>query len=183
MRRVWRPARLVIAALAMAAAGGVAAQEARRASNGIVVPTPDIEELDCAAMQATLDALDGSNYRDAAPVPEGHPDREIYEYENDLSVVNYQDCIVEETVLQDAAEAFDHGFESAAPSVADTEAATAGIPAASAPAAVALPAAPVAAGAAARTGADAALGAISDGEAEAEPAAEPAEAAPADDHQ
>ena len=145
MRRRLRPveAAIVVATLLVAAAVGVAAQERRRAANGAIVPTPEIAKLDCDAMQATLDAIDRTDYRGAAPVPEGDPDREIFDYENDLSEETYTRCITPRSVLQDASEAFRFGFEAeTAPAAAAAAAAPAPVEAGAAIAAPAEPAAP-----------------------------------------
>lgn len=82
-----------------------------RASNGAVVPAPAIDSLDCSGMEDTLTTLDRSEYRSAAPLPEGHPDREIFDYENELARETYDRCIAPETQLQDAGDVFQRGFE------------------------------------------------------------------------
>lgn len=113
MARWMRRTGLICTGLALCTFAAVQAQEFR-AQNGVVLPAPAIEGLDCPAIEDTLTTLDSSNYRSAAPVPEGHPDRPIYDYENALSEQNYLRCIQEQSALQDPGEAFRHGFTDAA---------------------------------------------------------------------
>lgn len=113
MARWMRRTGLICTGLALCTFAAVQAQEFR-AQNGVVVPAPAIEGLDCPAIEDTLTTLDSSNYRSAAPVPEGHPDRAIYDYENLLSEQNYVRCIQEQSALQDPGEVFQHGFTDAA---------------------------------------------------------------------
>ena len=81
------------------------------ASNGAVVVMPEIAGLDCAAMDQVLRRIDLSNYRGADPVPEGHPDRPIFEYEDRLTGRIYFSCILGGHQLEDPGAAFSHGFE------------------------------------------------------------------------
>ena len=66
----------------------------RVARNGAVVPMPPIESLDCAAMANVIQRIDAANYRDpnADDIPEGHPDRPIFDYENALTAEEYFKC-------------------------------------------------------------------------------------------
>ena len=81
------------------------------ASNGAVVVMPDIAGLDCAAMSQVLRRIDLSNYRGLDPVPEGHPDRPIFDYEDRLTSKYYYACTLGEHRLEDPGAAFSYGFE------------------------------------------------------------------------
>jgi hypothetical protein len=102
--------------LALGAASGGRAQLADAAapralaSNGAVVIMPDIATLDCDGMAKVLHRIDLSNYRNAAPVPEGHPDRAIFDYEDRLSIAYYRRCGLGESRLEDPGPAFASGF-------------------------------------------------------------------------
>jgi hypothetical protein len=105
---------LVIPALPIAAPGGsIDSETAPRAlaSNGAVVVMPAIAQLDCDGMAKVLHLLDRSNYRGAEPVPEGSPDRPIFEYEDRLARAYYQRCILSAARLADPAPAFSSGFQ------------------------------------------------------------------------
>jgi len=82
------------------------------ASNGAVVVMPDIDGLDCAAMGQVLRRIDLSNYRGLDPVPAGHPDRPIFDYEDRLTGQFYYSCTLGEHKLEDPGAAFSYGFES-----------------------------------------------------------------------
>ncbi len=81
------------------------------ASNGAVVVMPEIAGLDCAAMSQVLRRIDLSNYRGLDPVPEGHPDRPIFDYEDRLTRRYYYSCTLGEHTLEDPGAAFSYGFE------------------------------------------------------------------------
>lgn len=81
------------------------------ASNGAVVPMPEIAGLDCPGMARALERIDRSRYRGPRPVPEGHPDRDIFEYEDRLAAAYYRECILAAHGLQDPSPAFSQGFE------------------------------------------------------------------------
>jgi hypothetical protein len=80
------------------------------ASNGAIVAMPPVERLSCRGMGEVLDRIDESRYRGPAPVPEGHPDREIFDYEHRLAAAYYRACINTGHVLDDPAAAFGRGF-------------------------------------------------------------------------
>ena len=82
------------------------------ASNGAIVVMPEIAGLDCAGMGQVLRRIDLSNYRGLDPVPEGHPDRPIFDYEDQLTVRIYYSCTLGENQLDDPGSAFSYGFES-----------------------------------------------------------------------
>ena len=82
------------------------------ASNGAVVVMPDLAGLDCAAMSQVLRWIDLSSYRGLDPVPEGHPDRPIFDYEDRLTGQFYYACTLGEHKLEDPGTAFSYGFES-----------------------------------------------------------------------
>ena len=115
-----RPGVLAILAAASAFAGTAMAQHGDAggdgppralASNGAIVPMPDLAELDCRGMAEVLGLIDQSRYRGPAPVPEGHPDREIFEYEHRLAAAYYHGCIASASRLDDPGPAFGQGFE------------------------------------------------------------------------
>ncbi len=81
------------------------------ASNGAVVVMPDLAGLDCAAMSQVLRRIDLSSYRGLDPVPEGHPDRQIFDYEDRLTGRYYYSCTLGENRLEDPGAAFSYGFE------------------------------------------------------------------------
>jgi len=81
------------------------------ASNGAVVEMPEIAGLDCAGMGQVLRRIDMSNYRGLDPVPEGHPDRSIFDYEDSLTGQYYYACTLGEQTLEDPGAAFSHGFK------------------------------------------------------------------------
>jgi len=80
------------------------------ASNGAAVIMPEIETLDCDGMSQVLHRIDLSNYRAAEPVPEGHPDWAIFEYEDRLTITRYWQCHLGEAQLKDPGPAFASGF-------------------------------------------------------------------------
>ena len=130
MRSMRKPACQLIAACLLAlwagaavptaanAAGGNAAGGAEGASppralasNGAIVPMPEIVGLGCGDMAETLGLIDQSRYRGPGPVPPGHPDREIFEYEHRLAAAYYHACILSGSRLEDPGPAFSRGFE------------------------------------------------------------------------
>lgn len=99
------------AVLGLAAPVAVVADEdlTHIASNGAIVPMPDIESLDCPDMASVIQRIDASGYRDPdAPEPaEGHPDRSIFEYENALTAQEYFECTLGRSQGTDPGLAFD----------------------------------------------------------------------------
>ncbi len=93
--------------------GPVELSEAPRAlaANGAVVPMPEIARLGCRDMAEVLALIDRSGYRGPAPLPESHPDRGIFEYEDRLAAAYYHDCIMSGHSLDAPAAAFSRGFE------------------------------------------------------------------------
>ena len=124
--RMWRTrstgTRLLVPLAALTALGLAAVAGAQTAdtssaprvlaSNGAVVVMPEIAGLDCAAMSQVLRRIDLSHYRGLDPIPEGHPDRPIFEYEDRLTGKYYYACTLGEHWLGDPGAAFSHGFES-----------------------------------------------------------------------
>lgn len=96
-----------------AAGGRVDLSQAPRelAENGAIVLTPEIARLDCRDMAEVLALIDRSDYRGPAPVPEDHPDHEIFAYEDRLAAAFFRECIVDGHWLEDPASAFSQGFE------------------------------------------------------------------------
>jgi hypothetical protein len=107
------------AAVSGTAASGVAGQidgeesSPRRAlaSNGAIIAMPELSGLDCSGMAEVLGLIDQSRYRGPEPVPEDHPDREIFEYEHRLAAAHYHACIMSGSRLDDPGPAFSQGFE------------------------------------------------------------------------
>ena len=118
--RMWRAGLFVIAALVTLDLSASAQTEVHSiskaphalASNGAVVATPEIAGLDCAGMSDVLRRIDISNYRGPYPIPEGHPDWPIFEYEDRLTEQYYINCTLGEKQLGDPGAAFSFGFES-----------------------------------------------------------------------
>ncbi len=81
------------------------------ASNGAIIAMPEIAGLDCSGMAEILGLMDRSRYRGPEPVPQGHPDREIFEYEHRLAAAHYHACIMSGHRLDDPGPAFSRGFE------------------------------------------------------------------------
>ena len=102
-----------LAALASAAAaqGGPATEPpSRQAANGALVAMPEISGLDCFNMARVLWRIDLTGYRDGRIVPQGHPDRPIFEYEDELARAYYTGCLVNHRTLDDPGAVFRYGF-------------------------------------------------------------------------
>ena len=118
--RMWRAGLFVIAALvtldqsasAQAEVHNISNAPRALASNGAIVVMPEIAGLDCAGMSDVLRRIDLSNYRGPIPIPEGHPDWPIFEYEDRLTEQYYITCTLGEHQLEDPGTAFSFGFES-----------------------------------------------------------------------
>ena len=82
------------------------------ASNGAVILMPEIASLDCDGMNEALRRIDLSKYRGPEPLPEGHPDRPIFDYEDRLAGRYYFACTLDRHRLEDPSSAFSFGFES-----------------------------------------------------------------------
>ncbi len=82
-----------------------------RASNGAVLRAPDIDQLTCTDRGTLLLEYSLSDYRGVEELAEGHPDRAIYEYENQLAQVYYMQCQASSSHYQNAAPAFSSGFK------------------------------------------------------------------------
>ena len=111
--------RPLVALVALGLAAGARAQTVDMsaapralASNGAVVVMPDLAGLDCDGMGQVLRRIDQSNYRGLDPVPEGHPDRPIFDYEDRLTGQFYYTCTLGVQKLADPSAAFSYGFES-----------------------------------------------------------------------
>ena len=81
------------------------------ASNGVRLPTPEIADLSCDQRADLLWTFSESNYRQAETLPEDHPDRAIFEYEDRLADAFYRDCQVGTTHFENATPAFSKGFK------------------------------------------------------------------------
>ena len=82
-----------------------------RASNGEVLRAPDIDRLTCTERGTLLLQYTMSGYRGTEPLGEDHPDRAIYEYENQLAQVYYMQCQAGASHYQNSAPAFSSGFK------------------------------------------------------------------------
>lgn len=80
----------------------------RLASNGSMVPMPEISSLDCGSMAETIRRIDASGYRkpEAEGPQPGHPDHEIFKYENELTAREYFECTLGNSQYVDPALAF-----------------------------------------------------------------------------
>ncbi len=103
----------VLVSALMVGAHGFADEEVPKltASTGAVLPAPPINLLDCAKMGHLLLEYTNSGYRGAEPVEEGHPDRQIFEYENALAAKHYLECQVGQSHFQNPQDAFSKGFD------------------------------------------------------------------------
>jgi hypothetical protein len=114
-RLVWGTRVLEVAVVALTAAPGLAAGEAAVphaiASNGVVVPMPDIAKLDCTGMTEALRRIDQSNYRGAEVLTPQDRDWPIFAYEDRLARAYYTECMLREHALGDPGTAFSFGFE------------------------------------------------------------------------
>lgn len=97
--------------LLAALASGLQAQAAEfTSSNGARLAAPDVEQLTCAERGTLLLEYSISGYRGTEPLGVGHPDRAIYEYENQLAQVYYMQCQAGTSHYQNSAPAFSRGF-------------------------------------------------------------------------
>lgn len=104
--------RLIIGAVLLAfAATGARAEAVFTASNGAELSAPDISRLSCAERGTLLLEYSISGYRGTEPLAPEHPDRKIYEYENQLAQVFYMQCQAGTSHYQDSAPAFTQGFD------------------------------------------------------------------------
>ena len=83
----------------------------RTAENGAVLPMPRIDSLACDEMHDILMKFSASDYRKAGEVPEDHPDRSIFEYENRLATAHYTDCQSGQAQFETTGETFSRGFK------------------------------------------------------------------------
>ena len=97
---------VLLAAPALAASG----DRVFRASNGVTIEAPEIGGLDCNGIELVVRRLDLSNYRGIAPLPEGHPDRPIFDYEDALARRQYFLCRSQVSRYLDPSDSFRHGF-------------------------------------------------------------------------
>ena len=80
------------------------------AANGAVLPAPELNTLTCDQLGSLMTAYMSSHYRNIEIVPRNHPDRPIYEYENKLATLHYEDCQAGVTHFENSAPAFSKGF-------------------------------------------------------------------------
>lgn len=80
------------------------------ASNGVILPAPDLNIQTCGKLTQLMNTYMASHYRDVDVVPEDHPDRAIYEYENRLAEIHYEDCQMGSNHFEDSSSAFSKGF-------------------------------------------------------------------------
>lgn len=80
------------------------------AANGVVLPAPKLNTLTCEQLGDLMDAYMTSHYRNLEVVPRNHPDRPIFDYENALATLHYEDCQVGMNHFENSAPAFSKGF-------------------------------------------------------------------------
>lgn len=90
--------------------GPAVADEGMTASNGAHLPMPDIAALDCVSMDALLIVYSAADYRGTASIPEEHPDRALYDYEDALAEHHYLTCQAGAASYGTPVEAFGQGF-------------------------------------------------------------------------
>ncbi|MEM7059919.1 MAG: hypothetical protein AAF557_20245 [Pseudomonadota bacterium] len=81
-----------------------------RAANGSVLPAPDLNTMTCEKLDHLMMTYMASHYRDVQEVPKDHPDRPIFEYENRMAKIHYEDCQIGANYFQDSSPAFSKGF-------------------------------------------------------------------------
>lgn len=81
------------------------------ASNGAHLEMPDLATLDCDRMDRLLIDYALAGYRGPQPVPDGHPDRPLYDYENALARRHYKLCQSDASSYGTPFEAFGRGFD------------------------------------------------------------------------
>ena len=109
--RVFRIA-VLMAGFAGIGVGAVwAADRIMTAASGVQMRAPEIDHLSCSEMQTLLTEFADSNYRGTGPVGADHPDRPIFDYENRLAEVHYQDCQSGSAYFENSAPVFGKGFK------------------------------------------------------------------------
>ena len=104
--------RIVVLIAGVSAAGAsLAADKVLTAANGAALRAPEIDHLSCSEMQGLLTEYADSGYRSTGPVQAGHPDRAIFDYENKLAEVHYQDCQSGSAYFENSAPVFGQGFK------------------------------------------------------------------------
>ncbi|MDH3665688.1 MAG: hypothetical protein OEN23_02030 [Paracoccaceae bacterium] len=115
----WRRARPMRAMLAMACATLVTTAASAQdwgdaphmvASNGAIIAMPALDDLTCPQMTFVLHRIDLSGYRGPDPLPKGHADYRIFDYEDRLTRRHYYACMMNAQKLEDPSEAFSFGF-------------------------------------------------------------------------
>lgn len=81
-----------------------------RATNGAVLPAPDIASLTCAEQESLMREYTDSDYRGGAQPDERHPDRKIFDYESRLAEAFYSSCQAEASQFRQVSPAFSKGF-------------------------------------------------------------------------
>lgn len=81
-----------------------------RATNGAVLPAPDIASLTCAQQEELMRQFTDSEYRSDLQPGEGHPDRAIFDYESQLADAFYSNCLSGSTDFRPVSPAFSKGF-------------------------------------------------------------------------
>jgi len=89
---------------------GPAFAETFTASNGAVLPAPSLNALTCDQLDSLMVAYAESHYRNANIPHRDHPDRPIYEFENQLAELHYEDCQVGQVHFENSAPAFSKGW-------------------------------------------------------------------------
>lgn len=91
-------------------APGLSPIEVLRASNGALIPAPEVETLDCKGIRRVLKAIDDSGYRGTNTLAEGHPDMPIFIYEDKLTVAQFERCSGDDGLPSSPTPAFSGAF-------------------------------------------------------------------------
>lgn len=105
--------RLIVAAVLSSSAymtGIAGAADSFTATNGAILRAPEIAGLTCPQMTNLLQEYSSSGYRDAEMLSEDHPDRPIFDYEDQLATTFYDDCQAGTAQFLDTGSVFGRGF-------------------------------------------------------------------------
>ena len=97
----------VISALAVLP---VRAEPGLTSANGVTLPTPPIETLDCDRVFDLMHLYSASGYRASGAIPQGPPDSRLFAYENALAKTHYETCHLGQNDFSSPTETFGKGF-------------------------------------------------------------------------
>lgn len=98
--------RVLTIAICALAAPGLGAAGTITASNGAKIQHSAVGAMHCEEIQARLDEIDNTGYRQNSPTPQNEADQALYNYERKLSVAFYWRC-----AAQIDEENTDNGFD------------------------------------------------------------------------